>query len=97
MNEKLFKKTIYLGFAAGFCGAILGIGGALILVPAWLNMGMDKDEATSTSPPLILSSSFISVFVAALSGMYDSGLDVFLYFVLAFFGSFFVKSISILT
>lgn len=36
MSRKFFTKALYLGFAAGCSGAVLGIGGAIILVPAWM-------------------------------------------------------------
>jgi uncharacterized membrane protein YfcA len=36
MSEKFFNRAQILGFAAGFTGGVLGIGGAIILVPAWL-------------------------------------------------------------
>jgi hypothetical protein len=30
------------GFIAGLAGGCLGLGGAIILVPVWLNSGIDK-------------------------------------------------------
>lgn len=94
MSDKFFRKALFLGFAAGCSGAVLGIGGAIILVPAWMEMGIDKDIASSSSAPLIFSSALISIFVAALCGMYDSVWDLLFYFVLAFMASFYVKSKS---
>jgi uncharacterized membrane protein YfcA len=36
MSKKSMHKSMILGFAAGLMGGMLGIGGAIILVPAWL-------------------------------------------------------------
>ena len=60
------KKALILGFMAGFVGGCLGIGGATILVPAWLDMGIDRSMASSSSAPLIFSSALIAFIVAAL-------------------------------
>ena len=95
MSKKFFTKALYLGFAAGCIGAMLGIGGAIILVPFWLDSGLDKEIATSSSAPLIFSSAFISMFIAALCSMYSSVGEVIFYFILAFLASFYVKSKSL--
>jgi hypothetical protein len=55
-------------------------------------MGIDKDVATSSSSPLILSSAFISTFVAVLCGYYDSVLVVLANLMWGFIASFYVKS-----
>lgn len=70
MSIKFFKTALYGGFAAGCTGGMLGIGGAIILVPYWLEIGLDKDIASSSSAPLVFSSAFISMVIAALCGMY---------------------------
>ena len=49
---------MFYGFIAGLAGGALGLGGAIILVPVWLNSKVDKNVAVSTSPPLIFLSSF---------------------------------------
>lgn len=53
--------TMISGFLAGLLGASLGLGGAIILVPVWLKSGINKLVATSSSSPLILFSSAISI------------------------------------
>jgi uncharacterized membrane protein YfcA len=58
---------MFYGFIAGLTGGAIGLGGATILVPVWLNMGVDKDVATASSAPLIMISSFCSFFISALS------------------------------
>lgn len=35
-------NCIISGFAAGLIGGALGLGGAIVLVPVWLNSGIDK-------------------------------------------------------
>lgn len=69
----------------------MGIGGAIILVPAWLEMGIDRDVASSSSAPLILSSAFISTFVASLCGYYTSILVVICNLSWGFLASYYVK------
>lgn len=80
-----------LGFSAGLMGGMLGIGGAIILVPAWLEMGMEKTVASSSSAPLILSSAIISTFIAALCHLYDSIPMIFFYLCLSFISSYYIK------
>lgn len=92
MSIKFFKIALFGGFAAGCAGGMLGIGGAIILVPYWLEVGLDKDIATSSSAPLVFSSAFISMVIASLGGMYRSFGEVVFHFILAFIASFYVKS-----
>jgi hypothetical protein len=91
MSAGYLRKAMVLGFSGGFAGGMLGIGGAIILVPAWLEMGMDKDIASSSSSPLILASAFISMVIALLCKYYDSFLMIVFYFVLSYFASFYIK------
>ena len=42
MNNKKMWSSIISGFAAGLIGGALGLGGAIVLVPVWLNSGIDK-------------------------------------------------------
>lgn len=92
MSKKFFTSALYGGFAAGCAGGMLGIGGAIILVPYWLEVGFDKDIATSSSAPLVFSSAFISMVIATLCGMYTSIGQVVFHFIWAFLASFYVKS-----
>lgn len=85
------NKALVLGFFAGFIGGCLGMGGATILVPAWLDMGIDRSMASSSSAPLIFSSALIAFIIAAMADYYDSLVEVLLYFVLGFVASFYVK------
>ena len=80
------------GFCAGVVGGALGLGGAIILVPVWLNFGIDKLVATSSSAPLIFFSALIAFFMALLAKSYDSFLMLAFYFGLAFVGAALVRS-----
>jgi len=40
MDSKMVKETGIGGFIAGFLGGILGLGGAVILTPKWLELGI---------------------------------------------------------
>ena len=79
------------GFIAGVIGAAVGLGGAIILVPVWLKMGIDKDVATSSTGPLIFVSAFCSFFISAISGGYEM-LEFLEYFALSFGSVLIVKS-----
>jgi len=95
MSLKYFNNSLVVGFSAGCIGGMLGIGGSILLIPVWLDSGIDKDIATSSTAPLIFTSAFISMFIALLCNMYGSLLEVVLYFIMAFCASFYVKSTSI--
>lgn len=91
MSTGFLIKAMILGFSGGFAGGMLGIGGAIILVPAWLEMGMDKGIASSSSAPLILASAFISMVIALLCHFYDSFIMIVFYFGLSYIASHYVK------
>ena len=79
------------GLFAGLIGGSLGLGGAIILVPVWLNKGIDKNIASSSSGPLIFFSALVAFFLAFLADMYNDVLSLIFYFALAFTGSALVK------
>lgn len=60
MSERKMMNCLISGFGAGFIGGSLGLGGAIILVPVWLRLGIDETRATSSSPPLILFSALLN-------------------------------------
>ena len=91
MNARKMWNSMLSGFCAGAAGGALGLGGAIILVPVWLNSGIDKNVATSSSPPLIFFSAVISFIMALLAHSYDGYSILVFYFVLAFIGSAVVK------
>lgn len=65
------KRYLFCGILAGVVGAALGIGGAPILIPLWLSMKIDPIAASSSTAPLILSSSLISITISGLNNNYQ--------------------------
>lgn len=66
------KSYLFSGILAGVVGAALGIGGAPILIPLWLSINIDPITASSSTAPLILSSSLISITISGLNNNYES-------------------------
>lgn len=85
------NSCLLSGFIAGTVGGALGLGGAIVLVPLWLNKGIDKNVAVNSSPPIIFFSATISFTIGLFSSKYPILLNVLFYFVLSFVASYFVK------
>ena len=60
-----------IGFLSGLIGGICGLGGSILLVPAWLNMGITPERTSSSCILIVLTSSFIAAFASAISGRYN--------------------------
>ncbi len=93
MTNSKMNACMISGFCAGAVGGMLGLGGAIILVPVWLEQGIDKNIATSSSGLLILFSALVSFCLGLLSSRYNSILSIIFYFILAFTGSYVVKEV----
>lgn len=74
----------------------MAIGGTVLLIPIWLKLGVDKDVAASSTPPLILISSLMAFTISMFNGYYRdiSLLTLVFYFALAFISSVIVKGIA---
>lgn len=71
----------------------MAIGGALILIPLWLKLGVDKNYCSSTTPTLILMSALVAFTIALFNEQYEE-VSIFLlifYFILAFISSAVMK------
>jgi uncharacterized membrane protein YfcA len=61
-------KLLLLGFVAGAFGALLGVGGGIVIVPALLWLHFDQRRASATSLAAILLSSVAGAITYALHG-----------------------------
>ena len=52
----------FLAFYAGFLGSIIGLGGGMILVPKWLEIGISPTRTTACSICILFFTSFNSFF-----------------------------------
>ena len=80
------------GFLAGFLGGAVSLGGGMVLVPIWIKLGIDKNIAAGSTGPLIFFSSTVSFFIELMLGSYKSLPIILCYILLAFVGSYSVKS-----
>lgn len=56
--------------AAGIIGGLLGLGGGVILTPAWIGMGINSIRAPTSSTFTVLFTSFTSFFITLTGGNY---------------------------
>jgi len=65
-------KTLALGFAAGVVGGLIGIGGAIIMVPGMVyGLGLSQHMANATSLAVIIPGAVISSAVYFSFGQLD--------------------------
>jgi hypothetical protein len=68
-------KALLIGFAGGVVGGLLGIGGAIILVPLMVSfLGVSQHMAHATSLAVIIPGAVVSAFVYKEFGQLDFGL-----------------------
>jgi uncharacterized membrane protein YfcA len=71
---KLIKTTL-IGFGAGIASGLLGIGGAIIMVPGMVyTLGLSQHMANATSLAVVIPSAFMSAAVYQSFGQLDTGL-----------------------
>jgi uncharacterized membrane protein YfcA len=68
-------KALLIGFAGGVIGGLLGIGGAIILVPLMVSfLGVSQHMAHATSLAVIIPGAVVSALVYKGFGQLDFGL-----------------------
>jgi uncharacterized membrane protein YfcA len=65
------RKISLVGLAAGFIGSLVGVGGALIVNPVLLKIGIRPEVMTATSSFMVLFASTISSLQYILAGKID--------------------------
>ncbi|CAD8110541.1 unnamed protein product [Paramecium primaurelia] len=66
----VFEITVKSSMKAGFLGGLVGLGGGVVLTPIWLETGIHPPRAAASATFTVMFTSFISVFIIALSGGY---------------------------
>lgn len=85
------EKLAKFAFAAGFIGAIVGIGGGMVLIPNWLDVGVPSYKTPACSITLLLLTALNSVIQFSLSGIFK--LEEYIFFsILAFISSFLIST-----
>lgn len=68
---KLLVSALLIGLAAGLLGALCGVGGGIVMVPAFVAVvGLEHRQAVATSLAVIV----ITALVASASNMREPGL-----------------------
>lgn len=68
-------KTMLIGFAAGIASGLLGIGGAIIMVPGMVySLGLSQHMANATSLAVVIPGAVVSAAVYRSFGQLDTGL-----------------------
>ena len=83
MSSKKMWNIMIAGFFSGMCVSLLGVGGSIVLVPVWLQIGIDIETALISSMPVTFFAAFVSTLlstISALSGQALIGLVAILIF-----------------
>ena len=68
---KVLASTLLIGLAAGLFGALCGVGGGIVMVPAFVMvLGIEQRQAVATSLAVIV----ITALVASASNLREPGL-----------------------
>lgn len=93
--------ALLVGVCAGLLGALCGVGGGIIMVPAFVMlMGLTQKHAVATSLAVIVPMAVVSTARYAPSGLIDwriTAATAFGAVVAAYFGTELMKSMSNLT
>lgn len=65
---QILIPAFFIGAVAALLGALLGVGGGIIMVPAFKALGLTMKEAISTSLAVMVVTSAVSSFKYAQSG-----------------------------
>lgn len=79
-------------FVAGTVAGMIGIGGAMLLGPLFLVMGVDPRVSSATNAMMVVPTSSIVAVVSVVSGLVPWSYAVF-YFFVCFFGALLLKSL----
>ncbi|CAD8157568.1 unnamed protein product [Paramecium octaurelia] len=69
--SEVYDITVKSSMKAGFLGGLVGLGGGVVLTPVWLETGINPARAAASATFTVMFTSFISVFIIALSGGYQ--------------------------
>lgn len=86
-------KTLFIGLAAGIVSGLIGIGGAIVMVPGMtLFLGLSQYMASATSLAVVIPGALVSTAVYNSFGQLDLSLTI-LFAVGGVVGSFFGSSL----
>jgi len=91
MNQENISKIRSLGALAGVLGALLGIGGGMILGNPMLGMGIGAQSMTATCGLFVVLTAFVNLVQAFLYGGI-TGQEVIFFFLISSIGSYLVSS-----
>ncbi len=95
---KILFTTLLIGLVAGLLGALCGVGGGIVMVPAFtLALGLDQKNAVATSLAVIVATAAVATINNARHSLIDwkiVGITAFAAMLAAWFGSDLMRSLS---
>ena len=73
-----FIELFILGIGVGSFGALVGIGGGLIMVPLFMYFMMQPSGSTFANVQEVVGTSLFGVLLNALSGTLQTGIQIFI-------------------